>query len=348
MKKIEITRTPLESLACVNDKCELYGQSDKNNLYIRKMTGKEKDIRYLRCRTCREEFSERKNTPLWRSKIPESRAISIAEHLSEGNGTKATARLTRSAECTVERLVRRLGEHGEAYHHAHIQGVETNVLQADERYGFAGNKKTAAWEAEVLDPESKLVIAYQVGKRNTAMIESLLTDAVHRVVDRHRIALFTDGLSSYATLFPQIFGRSYRPSRSQTVGRPPNIRYRIPRSAAHVQIVKHRQGKKLHSVEIVYRHGSKKRIDQALTQQGYTVPNTSAIERRNGTARLMSAAQHRRSLTYAKRIENKAALGWWGVTVYNWCRSHSSLRQALPQPMGKKSTNNNHQPWRPI
>ena len=345
MNKITITRPPLESLACVNSECELYGQPSKNNLYVRKMTGKQKNIRYIRCRCCQEEFSERKNTALWRSKIPEERAVSISEHLSEGVGTKATARLTRSAEETVERLSRRLGKHGKLFHDEHVQEVETEALQADERHGFAGKKTNPAWEGEVFDPKSKLVLSYAVGKRDKPLIESVLTDGAQRVVDRHRIALFTDGLPAYATLFPRIFGRSYQPGHRSTLGRPRKVRYRIPRSAAHVQIVKHRSGKKLTSVEIVYRHGSKKRIDQALEQLGYNVPNTSAIERRNGTARLMSADQHRRSLTFAKRLDSKAAVGWWGVTVYNWCRQHSSLRQLLPTPQGKKSTNNAHPLW---
>jgi transposase InsO family protein len=120
----------------------------------------------------------------------------------------------------------------------------------------------------------------------------------------------------------------------------PNIQHRIPRSAAHVQIIKHRQNKRLESVEIRYTHGSKKRIDQALTELGYHVPNTSAIERRNGTARLMSKAQVRKTLAFAKREDQKTALGWWGVTVYNWCRPHRSLRRLLPEPQGKKSTSN--------
>lgn len=33
---------------------------------------------------CREELSERKNTALWNSKIPEERGASVAEHLAEG------------------------------------------------------------------------------------------------------------------------------------------------------------------------------------------------------------------------------------------------------------------------
>lgn len=348
MSKIVITRPPLESLACVNADCELYGQPDKGNLSLRKMIGKEKGIRYLRCRHCQEEFSERKNTALWRSKIPETRAVAIAEQLSEGNGTKATARLTRSAESTVERLSRRLGQHGRLFHHAHVCDVESDVLQADERHGFAGQKGNAAWEGEVFDPRTRLVVSYAVGERNESLLEHLLNDAARRVTDRHRIALFTDGLQSYATLFPRIFGHSYHPSRRTTLGRPYKVRYRIPRTAAHVQIVKHRKGQRLQSVEIVYRHGSRKRIEQALVQLGYKVPNTAAIERRNGTARLMSAAQHRRTLTFAKRLESKAAVGWWAVTVYNWCRKHSALRQRLTAPEGKKSMLNAHRPWQPV
>jgi transposase InsO family protein len=51
----------------------------------------------------------------------------------------------------------------------------------------------------------------------------------------------------------------------------------------------------------------------------------------------MSAYQVRRSLAFAHRADTKLTLGWWGVTVYNWCRIHRSLRQALVQPQGKKS-----------
>jgi hypothetical protein len=73
MEEITITRPPLASLACINPECELYGQSDQDNLIVRKIYGKYDAIRYLRCRRCREEFSERKNTALWNSKIPEKK-----------------------------------------------------------------------------------------------------------------------------------------------------------------------------------------------------------------------------------------------------------------------------------
>jgi len=53
----------LETLACVNERCAYYGQKAQDNLTVRKIYGKDQ-IRYLRCRHCGEEFSERKRTAL--------------------------------------------------------------------------------------------------------------------------------------------------------------------------------------------------------------------------------------------------------------------------------------------
>jgi hypothetical protein len=80
------TRPQLETLACVNARCESYGQAGRNNLTIRKLYGKD-HIRYLRCRECGAEFSERKNTALWNTKVAEEKAVSVAEHLAVGEGS---------------------------------------------------------------------------------------------------------------------------------------------------------------------------------------------------------------------------------------------------------------------
>lgn len=60
MKK---NKLPPESLACVNDECEAYGQKGQGNLRVRKVY-REDEIRYLRCGFCGKEFSERKGTAL--------------------------------------------------------------------------------------------------------------------------------------------------------------------------------------------------------------------------------------------------------------------------------------------
>ena len=343
-KQMEIIRPRLESLACVNPTCDDYGLTGAENLYVRKVYGKD-NIRYLRCRTCQEEFSERKNTALWNTRIRERKAVSIAEHLSEGNSIKGTSRLLRVDTSTVRRLNKKAGQHAKSYHDEKVQDVKARNLQADERHGFVAEKTHPSWEAELMDVESKFILSHVQGARNEQMIRDLLKDSVSRLINPHEVALFTDGDAKYATVFPETFGQAYQPSRKGDKGRFPKTRYRIPRSLAHVQIIKHREKMRLKTIEIRYTHGSQKRIEKALLELGYNVPNTSAIERRNGTARSMSKAQVRRTLAFAKRQEEKTALGWWATTVYNWCREHRSLREKLPIPQGKKSMSNALLPW---
>jgi IS1 family transposase len=339
-----LTRPQLATLACVNERCQSYGQKGENNLTIGKIYGKDQ-IRYLRCRECGEEFSERKATALWNTKVREEKAVAIAEHLAEGCSLKARARLAKVNASVVRRLNRKLGIQAPAFHDGRVRHWEVAALEADERHGYAHDKGQPQWEAEVIDPESKFVVSHVQGQRTEQLIRGLLEDSAQRLTHRHRLVLFTDGEANYAGLFPEIFGVAYRPSRNGCRGRFPDVRYRIPRSLAHVQMVKHREGGRVVQVDIRYAHGSQRCVQQVLERLGYTMPNTSAIERRNGTARRMSAHQVRKSLAFSRRADTKIALGWWGLTVYNWCRPHRSLRLALSEPLGKKSLNPAHPPW---
>ncbi len=278
--------------------------------------------------------------------MSEDKAIAIAEHLAEGCSLKATARLVKVDASVVRRLNRKLGAHRESFHDERVRVLEVEVLEADERHGYVHDKGQPMWEAELIDPASKFVVSHVQGKRDEQLIRCLLEDGANRLANRQRLVLLTDGEASYASLFPEIYGQPYRPSRKGSRGRFPNVRYRIPRTLAHVQIVKHREGRRVVEVDICYTHGSQHCAQQALEQLGYTTPNTSAIERRNGTARRMSAHQVRKSLAFARRPETKRTLGWWALTVYNWCRPHRSLRLALAQPQGKKSSNPERLRWR--
>jgi hypothetical protein len=159
---------------------------------VRKVYGKDQ-IRYLRCRACGVEFSERKQTALWNTKVREAKAVAIGEHLAEGCSLKGTARLVQVDPGTVRRLNRRLGEHGQAFHDERVQAVQVDALQADERHGYAGDKGQPAWEAELIDPASKFVLAHVQGRRDERLIRRLLEDGASRLHNRHDLVLFTDG-----------------------------------------------------------------------------------------------------------------------------------------------------------
>jgi transposase-like protein len=249
------TRPPVETLACINEDCELHRQKGQGNLRVRKTYGKD-GIRYLRCQWCGAEFSERKGSALWNTKVSEVRAIAVAEHLAEGCSLKATARLVKVDPSVVRRLNRKAGRHGEAFHDERVQGLRVKALEGDERHGYVHDKGRPQWEAELIDPESKFIVSHVQGKRDEILIRRLLEDGAGRLANRHELVLLTDGDASYATLFPQIFGQAYRPARHGNRGRLPNWCYRIPRTLAHVQVIKHRQSRRLVDTEIRYTHGS--------------------------------------------------------------------------------------------
>ncbi len=328
-------RPPLESLACVNHECRHYGQAGLENLRVRKTYGRDK-LRYLRCGSCGHEFSERRNTPLWNSKLPEQKAVAVAEQLAEGTSFTGTSRLVQVSTGAVRRLAGQLGKHGQRFHDANVKDLTATALQADERWGFAGSKDRQLWEAEVIEPASRLIVERAQGVRDEALLRRLLEGAQRRLCYPQGVVLFSDGEPSYQTLFPEVFGVPYRPTRNGQRGRFPKLRYRIARTQAHVQIVKRRLGKRLLSVDIQLAHGSQKRLERELRRLGYQQPNTSAIERRNATARRMDACSVRKTLAFARTPETRNARGSWAMCVYNWVRAHRSLRLPLLEPQGNK------------
>lgn len=204
------TRPPLASLACVNPECERYGQVGQQNLTVRKTYGND-EIRYLHCRCCGCEFSERKQTALWNSKIPETRAIDIAELISEGVSIKGTARKTRSHASTVRRLALKSGQHAQEFHHSQAQQLSSQTLEMDERHGYVESKAQPIWDAVTIDPQSKFIVQLEVGPRDTALIEPLMRHSAERLANPQDLLLMTDGEATYRSLFPGIFGVPYFP-----------------------------------------------------------------------------------------------------------------------------------------
>jgi hypothetical protein len=84
-------RPDLATLAGVNAACQLFRRAGASHLVIRK--GYRRDhIRLLRCRTCGEEFSERRGSALFNTKLPEPKAAEVINHLGAGCSLRATAR----------------------------------------------------------------------------------------------------------------------------------------------------------------------------------------------------------------------------------------------------------------
>lgn len=120
----EKNRPHIETLACPYPDCHLYAQKGASNLTVRKVYGKDR-IRYLRCRACAREFSERKGTALFGTKIAEEKAVSVVEHLAEGVSTKGTSRLVGVSAEAIRRLRRNVGDHARDFHDQRVLGVQS-------------------------------------------------------------------------------------------------------------------------------------------------------------------------------------------------------------------------------
>jgi hypothetical protein len=106
----------LARFCCQNDACAEYGKRGAGNLTVCGRFGKREPIRLLYCRTCKKRFSERKGTPLFGSKLPREKLVSLLEHVSEGCGVRSTSRLAKVHRDTVTHYIRAAGDHAQQLH----------------------------------------------------------------------------------------------------------------------------------------------------------------------------------------------------------------------------------------
>ena len=122
-------------------RCSAFGQRGLPSIRPHGWSGKPRGIRCLRCSVCRQNFSERRGTPFFRSQLPEDKIVAIADHIVEGDGMRFTSRLCGVSLNTVLRIAVRAGQHAEAFHDQRVRGLDPQVVQGDEAWAFVGKKR---------------------------------------------------------------------------------------------------------------------------------------------------------------------------------------------------------------
>lgn len=332
------TRPGIESLCCVNAECKDYGRRGQENVRVRKVYGRDQ-IRYLRCKSCGEEFSERKGTALYQCKIAEVKAVAVIDHVDSGCGVNVTARLVGVNRGTVSRLIKHNGRVDRQLHDGLVQGITPRVLEFDEKWSYTGHKHhTEAdgegeggdrWDVNCLDPETKLLISVIPGPRTAETITASVADAHQRLQPGLTPpAIFTDGEAAYVDAIRHVFGTPYPAPRSSHRGRPPLPIIRIPQSLVYTQIVKHRSGQRVVKVDIRPVFG-KSKLPALLHRLGWHLPNTSAIERFNLTDRTRNCRKARKTICFSKSCRVHDATTFISALRYNFHHCHRSLQLKL-------------------
>jgi IS1 family transposase/transposase-like protein len=324
----------LSPFCCQNSRCPDYGRRGAGNLTVTGRLGKSRQFRLLYCRTCRDRFSERKGTPLYRAHLPEEKVLSILEHVNEGCGVRKTARLVKVHPDTVSRYSRAVGEHARAAHDELVaDSPETREIQMDEKWSFVAKKEKNrdeddpedrfrgdCWDHVAFDSEHRLVVSVIPGKRTAESAQELVSDVKERLGGRTPALITTDEYAPYEGAILEAFGTEVVPPRTGKRGRPPKP-YKVASAGLNYATV-HKTRKKGRVVEVMRRviFGTAESVEAALANSGVSrTINTSFVERHNGTDRNRNARKVRKTYCFSKDWWVHHAVTFFSMYSYNFC-----------------------------
>jgi hypothetical protein len=225
-------------------------------------------------------------------------------------------------ERTVAEWQFKAGQHARQVHQQIVgQGqVDVGQVQADELY-----TKTQAgplWIATAMSVFSRLWLGGALSwQRDTALIEPVIEQVRAAAQPRQPIVFAVDGFKAYVKSVVKVFRD---PLHTGKVGRP---RLLVWEDLQIVQVVKHRVGRRLLSIERRLAQASLARAEAIVqaTQVDLGCINTAYIERLNATLRTWMPALVRRTRTPSGRREQLEAALFWTGCVYNFCHVHATL-----------------------
>jgi IS1 family transposase/transposase-like protein len=324
----------LSPFCCQNSRCPDYGRRGAGNLTVTGRLGKSRQYRLLYCRTCRDRFSERKGTPLYRAHLLEDKVTSILEHVNEGCGVRKTARLVKVHPDTVSRYCRAVGGHARAAHDDLVaDSPETREIQMDEKWSFVAKKEKNrdeddpedrfrgdCWDHVAFDSEHRLVVSVIPGKRTAESAQELVSDVKERLGGRTPALITTDEYAPYEGAILEAFGTEVVPPRTGKRGRPPKP-YKVASAGLNYATV-HKTRKKGRVVEVMRRviFGTAESVEAALANSGVSrTINTSFVERHNGTDRNRNARKVRKTYCFSKDWWVHHAVTFFSMYSYNFC-----------------------------
>ncbi len=141
----------------------------------------------------------------------------ILHLLCEGSSVRAVSRITGSAKNAILKLMADAGKACAAYHDEHVVNLKSKRVQVDEVWSFvyAKEKNVAkakaapedagdAWTWTALDADSKLLLAYFVGARDSESASTFMDNVASRL--GNRVQLTSDGHRAYLEAVEGAFG----------------------------------------------------------------------------------------------------------------------------------------------
>ncbi|HJT20346.1 MAG TPA: IS1 family transposase [Nitrospira sp.] len=250
--------------------------------------------------------------------------LAVLSALTEGCSIRSISRMTGVHKKTIMKLLVEVGNRCQQMLDEKLRGIRCEAVECDEIWTFVQKKEGRLklpdrmanpdlgdqYTFIALDPVSKVVAAFHVGKRDAVNTHRFIEDLSRRIDGPTQVS--TDAWPSYSPAIARYFGN--RATYAQIVKlyasvNPGPGRYAPPRVSGT-------------------------EITEILGIPDYEKVCTSYVERQNLTLRMKIARFHRLSLAFSRKLANlKAAVALYFWT-YNFCLIHRSLRMTPAMAAG--------------
>jgi len=294
--------------ACQHTESKKHGRDRKGN-------------QRFRCKLCSMTWVEDTPKPLGNMRIGMKQATLALSLLLEGMSIRATERLTGLHRDTIDDLILMVGENCQRFLDTQIHGLEVKDVQVDEIWSFVGCKERTAstrgydedsgdsWTVVAIERNTKLVIAHQVGERDTTTCCILLQKLADFTVGRFQLS--TDGLAAYKLNVPYM------------------LRDRVDFGVIIKQYASSQKTTRYSPAKII---GTKKKTRFGLPDEDRI--STSHVERMNLTIRMNNRRFTRLTNAHSKSLKHHVAMQAIFFAWYNFCRKHETIKQTPAMASG--------------
>lgn len=164
----------------------------------------------------------------------------------------------------------------------------------------------AVWTYLAIDPDTKLIVSYKIGKHTRAETVAFLQDIKGRVIKTPVLA--TDGMPEYKPAIASVFGKI-------------NVHYGIIKK--RVEKIRGKNGK-MRKVVV----GIDRRV--IFGNPPPEMISTSIVERINREVRAHLRRNTRRTPSFSKALEYHTAAAALFIAYYNFCLQHRTLEGKTP------------------
>lgn len=273
-------------------------------------------LRRFRCPNCKKTYTESHARTLGTMYVPQDRAVLALQLLLEGNSIRSTERIANLDRNTIMRILVLAGEKCRRMMQRKIEHLPVRDVEADEIWGFVGKKEGHKRPGEesgsqigdaycfvAMERNTKLVLAFQLGKRNRQTTEKFM-EKVRYATSHKRFQFSTDGFVAY----------------------PPAVGISLADRVDYAQIIKvyrsPRDGEQRYSAgEVISTE-----VVPVMGKPDFRRVCTSHIERQNLSIRMGMRRMTRLTNAFSKKWENLEAAYALHFAYYNFCRIHKTLR----------------------